>query len=65
MSQNAAHLCWTFSEVDDRLQAIMREIFCASHDAAIEYGVPGNYVVGANIAGFKKLADAVMAQGVV
>jgi glutamate dehydrogenase (NADP+) len=65
MSQNAAHLCWTFSEVDDRLQAIMRAIFCAAHDAAIEYGVPGNYVVGANIAGFKKLADAVMAQGVV
>ena len=65
MSQNAGHLSWTFDEVDQKLQGIMKEIFTAAHDAAIEYGYDGNYVIGANIAGFKKLADAVMAQGVV
>ncbi|MCL2332959.1 MAG: NADP-specific glutamate dehydrogenase [Actinomycetia bacterium] len=65
MSQNAAHLSWTFEEVDGRLQGIMKEIFRSAHEAAIEYGYEGNYVVGANIAGFKKLADAMLAQGVV
>ncbi|MCL2492350.1 MAG: NADP-specific glutamate dehydrogenase [Coriobacteriia bacterium] len=65
MSQNAAHLSWTFDEVDQKLQGIMKEIFRSAHEAANEYGYEGNYVVGANIAGFKKLADAVMAQGVV
>jgi glutamate dehydrogenase (NADP+) len=65
MSQNAAHLSWTFDEVDARLHSIMKEIFKASHDAAIEYGFDGNYVIGANIAGFKKLADAMLSQGVV
>jgi len=65
MSQNAAHLSWTFEEVDGRLQSIMKNIFQAAHEAAIEYGYEGNYVIGANIAGFKKLADAVLAQGVV
>jgi len=65
MSQNSAHLSWTFDEVDARLQSIMRNIFASAHEAAIEYGYEGNYVIGANIAGFKKLADAVLAQGVV
>lgn len=65
MSQNAGHLSWTFEEVDERLQGIMREIFRSAHEAAIEYGYEGNYVIGANIAGFKKLADAMLAQGVV
>ena len=65
MSQNSAHLSWTFDEVDARLQSIMRNIFASAHEAAIEYGYEGNYVIGANIAGFKKLVDAVLAQGVV
>ncbi|MCL2024437.1 MAG: NADP-specific glutamate dehydrogenase [Coriobacteriia bacterium] len=65
MSQNAAHLSWTFEEVDARLQGIMKEIFRASHEAAEEYGFAGNYAIGANIAGFKKLADAMLSQGVV
>jgi len=65
MSQNAAHLSWPFEEVDEKLKCIMKDIFNASHDAANEYGYEGNYVIGANIAGFKKLADAVMAEGVV
>jgi len=65
MSQNAAHICWSFEEVDMKLQFIMKCIFYAAHEAAEEYGFPGNYVVGANIAGFKKLADAMLAQGVV
>ncbi|MCL2655218.1 MAG: NADP-specific glutamate dehydrogenase, partial [Coriobacteriia bacterium] len=65
MSQNAGHISWTFEEVDEKLQGIMKDIFQSSHAAAAEYGYEGNYVVGANIAGFKKLADAMLAQGVV
>jgi len=65
MSQNAAHLSWTFEEVDAKLQGIMKNIFLAAHEAAIEYNCEGNYIIGANIAGFKKLADAMLAQGVV
>ncbi|MCL2882001.1 MAG: NADP-specific glutamate dehydrogenase [Coriobacteriia bacterium] len=65
MSQNAGHISWTFEEVDGRLQGIMKEIFHSAHEAAAEYGYEGNYVVGANIAGFKKLADAMLAQGIV
>jgi glutamate dehydrogenase (NADP+) len=65
MSQNAGHLSWTFEEVDAKLQGIMKEIFKSAHEAAIDDGYEGNYVIGANIAGFKKLADAVLAQGVV
>jgi len=65
MSQNAAHISWTFDEVDARLQGIMKEIFKSAHEAANEYGYESNYIIGANIAGFKKLADAMLAQGVV
>ena len=65
MSQNAEHLSWTFEEVDVKLEGIMRGIYHACDDAATEYGFEGNYMVGANIAGFKKVADAMMAQGIV
>ena len=65
MSQNSERLSWSFEEVDAKLQGIMVNIFHASDDAAREYGVEGDYVAGANIAGFKKLADAMLAQGIV
>ena len=65
MSQNSERLSWTFEEVDAKLQGIMKSIYHAADDAAREFGHEGNYVMGANIAGFKKLADAMMAQGVV
>ena len=65
MSQNSERLSWTFEEVDAKLQGIMKNIYHAADDAAKEYGHEGNYVMGANIAGFKKLADAMMAQGIV
>lgn len=65
MSQNSQRLSWTFDEVDGRLQKIMATIFAESDAAADKYGAPGNYVVGANIAGFRKVADAMLAQGVV
>lgn len=64
MSQNSERLSWTFEEVDAKLKGIMVNIFHAADDAAREYGVEGDYVAGANIAGFKKLADAMLAQGV-
>ncbi len=57
MSQNSERLSWSFEEVDAKLQGIMVNIFHAADDAASEYGLEGNYVDGANIAGFKKLAD--------
>ena len=65
MSQNAGHISWTFEEVDSRLESIMRGIYHACDDAAKEFGMEGNYVAGANIAGFLKVAEAMMAQGVV
>ena len=65
MSQNSERLSWSFEEVDAKLQGIMINIFHAADDAAREYGVEGDYVAGANIAGFKKLADAMLAQGIV
>ncbi|MDF2936009.1 MAG: glutamate dehydrogenase [Paenibacillaceae bacterium] len=64
MAQNSARLSWTMEEVDAKLQLIMRDIYRASMKASIEYGAPGNLVVGANIAGFLKVADAMMAHGV-
>ena len=64
MSQNAEHLSWTFEEVDGKLEQLMRGIFHNVDDTAREYGHEGNYVLGANIAGFLKVADAMMAQGV-
>ena len=65
MSQNSERLSWTFEEVDAKLKGIMVGIYHAAADAAAEFGHPGNLVVGANIAGFKKVADAMMAQGIV
>ena len=65
MSQNSLRLSWTREEVDERLHNIMISIHKASIEAAEKYGHPGNYVVGANIAGFLKVADTMMDQGVV
>ena len=65
MSQNSLRLSWTREEVDERLHNIMISIHKASIEAAEKYGHPGNYVVGANIAGFLKIADTMMDQGVV
>lgn len=65
MSQNAMRLSWPADEVDGRLHDIMRRIFAATAQAAEEYGVPGDYVAGANIAGFVKVADAMLDQGLV
>jgi len=65
MSQNSARLSWTFEEVDAKLKNIMVSIFKACESAAAEYGMPGNYMAGANIAGFLKVAEAMKAQGCV
>ena len=65
MSQNSERLSWTFEEVDAKLKGIMVSIFHAIDDAAKRYGHEGNYVMGANIAGFEKVANAMMAQGIV
>jgi glutamate dehydrogenase (NADP+) len=65
MSQNSMRLPWPRDEVDSRLRHIMSTIFKTSWDTAEEYGQPGNLVVGANIAGFVKVADAMLDQGVV
>jgi glutamate dehydrogenase (NADP+) len=65
MSQNSMRLSWTREEVDRRLNDIMVAIHNASSEAAKEYGQPGNYVMGANIAGFVKVADAMLDQGLV
>jgi glutamate dehydrogenase (NADP+) len=64
MSQNHEHLSWTFEEVDDKLHSIMDSIYASAASAAREYGHEGDLVFGANIAGFLKVADAMMAQGV-
>ena len=65
MSQNSERLSWTFEEVDSKLKNIMVNIFHNLDDAAKKYGMEGNYVAGANIAGFLKVADAMKAQGIV
>ena len=65
MSQNSERLSWTFEEVDGKLQNIMVNIFHNLDDAAKRYGMEGNYVAGANIAGFEKVVDAMNAQGIV
>ncbi|MGL5329673.1 MAG: NADP-specific glutamate dehydrogenase [Peptostreptococcaceae bacterium] len=65
MSQNSMRLSWTFEEVDEKLKNIMVNIFKASEKAAKEYNAEGNYVVGANIAGFLKVADAMVSQGII
>ena len=63
-SQNSLRLSWTFEEVDERLHKIMIDIFAKAADAAERYGVPGNYVAGANIAGFEKVVDAIIEGGI-
>ncbi len=65
MSQNSERLSWTFEEVDSKLKTIMVNIFHNLDDAAKKYGMEGNYVAGANIAGFLKVAEAMTAQGIV
>ncbi len=65
MSQNSERLSWTFEQVDSKLKDIMVNIFHACDDASKKYGFEKNYVVGANIAGFEKVAEAMTAQGVV
>ena len=65
MSQNSMRYSWTFEEVDKKLQDIMENIFRQADEAAEKYGHSKNYVMGANIAGFVKVADAMLAQGVV
>ncbi|HIZ83671.1 MAG TPA: NADP-specific glutamate dehydrogenase [Firmicutes bacterium] len=64
MCQNSMRYSWTFEEVDAKLKGIMEGIFHNAYNAAKEFGVDGNLVAGANIAGFKKVADAMIAQGV-
>ncbi|MDO5541081.1 MAG: NADP-specific glutamate dehydrogenase [Eubacteriales bacterium] len=64
MVQNAEHLSWKKEEVDERLHDIMKDIFCNIDKAAKKYGCPGNYVAGANLAGFEKVADAMLCQGI-
>jgi glutamate dehydrogenase (NADP+) len=65
MSQNSSRLSWSFEEVDSRLKTIMKGIYHNGADAAKEYGSKDNFVVGSNIAGFLKVADAMLAQGIV
>lgn len=64
MSQNSIRLSWTFEEVDNRLKDIMKNIYKQVTETADEFGLKGDFVAGANIAGFKKVADAMIAQGV-
>ena len=65
MAQNSMRLSWSREEVDRRLRDIMRSIHDTAAGAAEAYGFPGNYVHGANIAGFRKVADAMLDQGLV
>ena len=64
MSQNSLRLSWTFEEVDERLKGIMKNIYKQVTETACEYGKKGDFVSGANIAGFKKVATAMLAQGI-
>ena len=64
MSQNSERLSWTREEVDAKLKGIMKAIHDNAYDAAERFGHKGDYVMGANIAGFVKVADAMVAQGV-
>ena len=64
MSQNSMRLSWTAEEVDEKLQQIMKDIYKSCIDAAETYGRPGNLIIGANIAGFLKVANAMVAHGV-
>ena len=64
MSQNSERLVWTAEQVDDQLKGIMQNIHKVSMEAAEEYGLGYNLVAGANLAGFKKVAEAMMEQGI-
>ncbi|MPN61760.1 NADP-specific glutamate dehydrogenase [bioreactor metagenome] len=65
MSQNSMRFFWSFEEVDGKLQAIMTDLYKNVSKVAAEYGMPGNFVAGANIAGFLKVADSMLAYGLV
>ncbi|MFD3514358.1 NADP-specific glutamate dehydrogenase [Streptomyces sp. NPDC058657] len=65
MSQNAGRSAWSAARVEEELAAIMRSIHAVSYETAARYGAPGDYVTGANIAGFERVADAMLAQGVI
>jgi len=65
MSQNSMRVQWTFEEVDRRLQSVMKNIFAKINNSAKESGYAGNFVIGANVAGFMKVAEAMLAQGAV
>ncbi|WP_313892675.1 NADP-specific glutamate dehydrogenase [Psychrobacillus sp.] len=64
MSQNSMRLSWTVEEVDEKLKTVMKNIYASCNNAASRFGSPGNLVVGANIAGFLKVADAMVAHGI-
>jgi glutamate dehydrogenase (NADP+) len=64
MSQNSLRMSWSRGEVDQKLEGIMVNIHKNTHATAERYGMPGNYVAGANIAGFLKVAESTMAQGI-
>ncbi len=64
MRQNSERTSWTFERVDEKLKGIMENIYAKSAAAAAEYGQPGNLVLGANVAGFQKVAEAMMAEGI-
>ena len=65
MSQNSMRYFWSFEEVDEHLKGIMTELYKNAADAAAEYGMPGDLVAGANIAGFLKVANSMLAYGLV
>ena len=65
MTQNSMRLSWSFEEVDEKLHGIMQKIYKACYDASVECGKPGDLMIGANVAGFLKVAEAMIAQGVV
>lgn len=64
MAQNSSRMTWTFDEVDEKLQGIMKDIYRSATEAATEYNQPGNLIAGANIIGFKRVADTMIAHGV-
>ena len=65
MAQNAQMASWSFEEVDSKLREIMRHIFRTSYETSKEFGAEGNLVLGSNIAGFRRVADAMLDQGLV
>jgi len=65
MAQNSSRMSWTFDEVDEKLKEIMTDIYQSCTETASTYAHPGNLIVGANIAGFKRVADAMIAHGVI